>query len=111
MTMRIKEFVTKRCFFTKKDGTRGMVPHKSVVLEDGTVVRWNRKSANWKIVGPERWDSAPATSLNTRAMVIAHEKGRMRSDVEEYGVFRHFQDAMKRLVDEETFLTIVVYLS
>lgn len=109
--MKVIDYVTKKCFFTTKEGKTGVMFHRSVVLDDGTVVRWNRKSGDWKIEGPERWVPAVATSLYTRAMVVAHDKGRFRRDIEEFNLFRHFQARMIRLVDEEAFVEIVTFLS
>ena len=108
--MGIKDFVMKRCFFTTKEGTRGCMVHRSVVLDDGSIVRWNKKSGDWKIEGPERWDSAVATSLSRYAMCTAHSKGKMRRDVEEFSLFAHFAARLTRLVDVDTATEIVMFL-
>ena len=108
--MKVAEFKVKRIFVELPSGDTVPVVHKSVVLEDGTIVRWNKKSGDWKIVYPERWVSAVTTSLQTTSMAAAHEKGRMRSEVEEFCLFRHFAERMVKLVDVETFMQIVNFL-
>ena len=111
--MKVREFVRKRVFIdmkTKEGWITVPVVHKSVVLENGTTVRWNKRGECWSIKSAPRWSSAVATSLNTRAMVVAHEKGRLRSDTESYHAFVNFQTRMMTMVDVETFLSIVSFL-
>lgn len=104
------EFVTKRCFYTKPDGSTGVMFHRSVVLDSGIEVRWNRKGGCWKLTYPARWDSAVATSLSRYAMVTAHSKGRMRSETEEFPFFPQFAARLMKLVDAESATTIVLFL-
>ncbi len=108
--LKIQELVRKKCFYERPDGTTGIIVHKSVLLNDGTVVRWNKRSGAWTIQGPERFDTAVATSLNTRAMTVANEKGRMRRAKEEWFAFENFAKAMEKLTTIDTIVEIVTYL-
>ena len=108
--MGIRDFVTKKCFYTKPDGSTGVLYHRSVVLDSGIEVRWNQKSGNWKLTYPARWDSAVASSLSRYAMVTAHGKGRLRSETEEFNLFSQFAARLMKLVDVESATTIVMFL-
>ena len=132
--MKVRDWVTKRVFVEMKtpDGwTTVPVVHKSVVLENGTTIRWNKRGGCWSITSAPRWNSAVATSLSRYAMVAAgaggppevtdanrrsieiqvgNKKGRLQSDRESYHAFSNFQTRMATLVDVETFLEIVNFL-
>ena len=106
--LEIRERVVKKCFYTRKDGTTGVMFHKSVVLTDGTTIRYSKDS--WKIVSPEQFSTAVATSLTRYAMATAVVNGKMRSEVKERHSFKNFMTEMVKMVSVETFMEIVSYL-
>lgn len=113
--MKVRAFEQKRVFVEivdKKTGKKITIPvvRKSVILENGTTVKWNKRGECWSIKSAPRWSSAVTTSLQTRAMVVAHEKGRLRSDTESYFAFSNFQTRMLTMVSIDDFVSIVTFL-
>lgn len=108
--MKVREWVTKKCLYERKDGTTGMMYHKSVVLDNGTTIRWNRRGECWSITSAPRWNSAVATSLSRYAMTAADLKGSLQTDRETYHAFTNFQTRLVTLVDVETAVDIIMYL-
>jgi hypothetical protein len=92
-------------------GSGGKTPTGSrrfVELDDGSIVKWwgGKWHRKW-----QRFDTAVATSLNTRAMAVAVENGRWREEREEFTDAIKFFQRLKDLVGAYEALRIVEWIS
>lgn len=107
MKTKIKEFRTKRCFFKRKDGSTGIMYHKSVELSEGSIIRFSKNE--WKF-SSTRMNSKVSGSLQLKSMNICEELGREEIVSEKFSNFKKFSERMVGIVGVDEFIKIVSFL-
>lgn len=78
-----------------------------VELEDGSIIKW--WNGEWRFFST-RWNSRVATSLNTRAMTVAVENGRLVKDEERFSNFDDFARRLVKVVGLDQLIRIVQWI-
>lgn len=80
---------------------------KYVELQDGSIVKW--WNGEWRFY-KMRLNTGVATSLTTRAMAVAAEKGRMVKDEERFSSFEAFVTRMKPIIGLDALIKVVQWI-
>lgn len=91
-----------------KPGADPKGSRRYVELSDGSIVKWwnGKWYRKW-----QRFDTAVATSLNTRAMAVAAENGRWREERETYKDCGELLVRLKALVGAYEALRIIGWIA
>lgn len=105
----IRECVQKRCFFTTKDGKRGIKIHRSVILSEGSVIRFDAKNSTWKF-SSLRLNSKVARSMTRTSMQIAQDAAREVKDEEQFSSYEKFACRLAAIIGIDALVQVTMFL-